>query len=239
MLMKQVIKMFENGNCSVCGLRGKGKDMLMANVVVRRHKPYVSNVYYGGECYPLDLSALDCGKNTYEDFIDDSVHYYEYPYGDGVDVYVSDAGVYFPSQYCNELNRKYPYLATFQALSRHVGNCNFHFNAQTLNRVYDKIREQSDTYIRCMWCKVIFGKFVIQRIYIYERYQSAVDCVPLFDLPRPILNPTRRLTYDLAKQSYQISHGKIQGRTLFYINKSTYDTRRFKEMLENGKKKNP
>lgn len=233
MLIRQVIKLFENGNVSVCGLRGKGKDMLMANVVVRRKKPYVSNVYYGGECYPLDLSLLDCGKNTYENFINDDVKHYEYPYGDGVDVYVSDAGIYFPSQYCNELNRKYPYLATFQALSRHLGDCNFHYNAQCLNRVYDKIREQSEIFLRCMRCLVI-GKLVIQRIYIYERYQSAVDCVPLFDLPRPILNPTRRLTYDLAKQSYQISHGKIQGRWLFYFNKSCYDTRGFKEMMKNG-----
>lgn len=232
--MRRIVKLFERGNVSVCGLRGRGKDMLMANVVVRRRKPYVSNVYYGGECYPLDLAALDCGQNTYKNFISGEFQPYEYPYGDGVDVYVSDAGVYFPSQYCNELNRAYPYLATFQALSRHLGDCNFHFNSQALNRVYDKIREQSDTYIRCIWCKVFFGRLVIQRVYIYERYQSAVDCVPLFCLKRPLLNPTRRLTYDLAKQSYQISHGKIVPRTLIYFNRSNYDTRRFKEVLAHG-----
>lgn len=233
--MKKIIRLFEEGNVSVCGLRGKGKDMLMANVVVRRKLPYVSNVYYGGECFPLNLSALDCGKNTYDDFINDTVKYYEFPYGDGVDVYVSDAGVYFPSQYCNELNRKYPYLAMYQALSRHLANANFHYNTQTLNRVYDKIREQSETYIRCIWCKVFFGKLVFQRVYIYERYQSCVDCVPLFDLKRPLVNPTRRLTYDLAKMNYQIAHGKIVGRWLIYFNKSCYDTRRFKELMKHGK----
>lgn len=238
MRLKKVIRLFEDGNVSVFGLRGRGKDMLMANVVVRRKKPYVSNIDYGGKWHPLNFDTLDCGKNIYENFIRNDVNYYKYAYGDGVDVYLSDAGIYLPAQYCNEINRRYPFLATFQAISRQVALCNFHFNTQALNRVYDKVREQSDIYIRCMWCKVLFGKIVIQRIYIYERYQAAADCVPLFDLPRPLLNPTRRLTYDLAKQSYQISHGKIKGRTLIYINKSKYDTRRFKEMLENGKKEN-
>lgn len=232
--MRKIIKLFENGNVSVCGLRGSGKDMLMANVVVRRRKPYVSNVDYGGDYYPLELSKLDCGKNTYDDFISGNVKHYVFPYGDGVDVYVSDAGVYFPSQFCSDLNRKYPYISMYQALSRHLADANFHFNSQTLNRVYDKIREQSETYIRCRWCKVLFGKLVIQRVYIYERYQSCVDCVPLFDLKRPLLNPTRRLTYDLAKMNYQISHGKIVGKWLIYFNRSNYDTRRFKEMMRNG-----
>lgn len=232
--MRKIIELFENGNVSVCGLRGKGKDMLTANVVLRRNKPYISNIDYGGVWYPLNFDELDCGKNTYDDFIHGTIKHYEFPYPDGTDVYLSDAGVYLPSQYCNQLNRDYPYLSVYQALSRHLANANFHFNAQTLNRVYDKIREQSDTYIRCMWCKVLFGKFVFQRVYIYERYQSCVDCVPLFDLKRPLLNPTRRLTYDLAKMNYQIAHGKIVGKWLVYLNKSSYDTRRFREMLKNG-----
>lgn len=232
--MRKIIKLFKDGNVSVCGLRGKGKDMLMANVVVRRGLPYISNVNYGGTWYPLELDKLDCGKNTYENFISGNIKYYEFPYPDGTDVYVSDSGVIFPSQYCNELNRKYPYISTYQALSRHLALGNFHTNAQTLNRVYDKIREQSETYIRCMWCKVLFGKLVLQRVYLYERYQACVDCVPLFDLKRPWLSPTRRLTYDLAKMNYEIAHGKIVGRWLVYINKSNYDTRRFKELMANG-----
>lgn len=233
--MRKIVKLFERGSVSVFGLRGKGKDLLTANVVVRRNKPYVSNVNYGGKWYPLELAKLDCG-NSYRDFISGKLNYYKYPYPDGTDVYISDAGVYFPSQYCNQLNNAYPTLATFQALSRHIGNCSMHVNSQALNRVYDKIREQSEIYIRCMRCKVLFGKLVIQRVYIYEKYQSAADCVPLFSLPLSAFLVGGMQTYMLAKQHYRITYGEIRPRTLIYINKSKYNTRLFKELLENGKK---
>lgn len=232
--MRKIIRLFESGNVSVYGLRGRGKDMLMANVAVRRNKPYISNVSYGGVHYPFEPKMFECGGNTYKDLISGKVKKYVYPFSDGVDIYISDAGIYFPAQYCNELNRDYKQWPMFMALSRHLGDCNVHCNSQSLNRVWDKIREQSDIYIRCMWCKVLFHKIVFQRVYIYERYDSAANCVPLFDLKRPLLNPTRRLTYDLAKQSYLISHGKIEARTLIYVNRSNYDTRRFKEVFSNG-----
>ena len=233
--MRTIIKQFEDGSVSVFGLRGRGKDMLTANVVVRRNLPYVSNCDYGGKFIPLELKNLDCGRNTYQDFISGDFKYYEYPYPDRTDVYVSDAGLYFPAQYCNELNRAYPYLATFQALARQLGDCNFHVNSQAPNRVYDKIREQSDTYIRCMWCHV-FGKLVIQKVILYERYESAANCVPVFPIRRPLLNLDRQLSYDLAKANYLIAHGEIKPRFLVYFNRSKYNTRIFKELLKNGKK---
>lgn len=68
MSIKKIIKLYENGNVSVSGNCGSGKDLLQANVIVRRKKPYVSNVNYGGEFYALDFTKLDCGSN-YEDFI--------------------------------------------------------------------------------------------------------------------------------------------------------------------------
>lgn len=37
--MRKIVKMFENGSVSVFGLRGKGKDLLTANVVCRRKSP--------------------------------------------------------------------------------------------------------------------------------------------------------------------------------------------------------
>lgn len=236
MNIRSVVRLYKSGNVSLCGLRGRGKDMLTANVVVRRKLPYVSNVNYGGTWYPLELEKLDCGCNTYADFISGNFKYYEYPYPDKTDVYVSDAGIYFPSQYCNQLNNKYPYLATFQALSRHLGDCNFHFNAQALGRVYDKIREQSDIYIRCDGCKVFFHKIVIQRITIYDKYQSALDAVPQFHLPLRYFLINGMDRYFIEKQRYLISYGKIKSYTLIYWNKSKYDTRLFKELLKNGKK---
>lgn len=210
--------------------------MLMSNVIIRRHLPYVSNVDYGGVHHDLDFYALSCGKNTYVNFITQELNKYEYPYPDKTDVYISDVGVYMPSQFCNELNRKYPYMATFSALSRHVGLCNVHINVQNLNRAWDKLREQSDIYIACQWCKVIFGKIVIQKVTVYDRYQSCVDRIPTWSIkPRLLAKGGERAQIRMQKDLYYAAHGKIKNYLLIYINRSTYDTRIFKTMLKNGK----
>lgn len=232
--MRKIIRLFESGNVCVCGLRGRGKDLLMANVVVRRGLPYVSNVDYGCDRIELHMQDYNCSKNTYDNFLNDDIKPYTYPHEDGVDIYISDAGVYFPSQYCSELNRKYGFFSTFMALSRHLGECNVHFNAQNLNRVWDKIREQSDIYICCNWSKVFFGRFVLQKVTIYEKYESAVNRVPPYRPPNVPMNNDRRLQVKMAKQSYRITHGEIQTRLLIYRHRSTYETRIFKQLMAAG-----
>ena len=137
-------------------------------------------------------------------------------------------------QYCNELNRDYGYFATFMALSRHLGDCNVHFNAQNLNRVWDKIREQSDQYIMVNGCIVLFGKIVLQKVTLYELYDSALKRVPPFRLRKPFLNSDRRYQWEIQKSQYDIAHGSIQAKILIYWHKSDYNTRFFKEVLENG-----
>lgn len=234
MRFRKVIKIFDSGNVCVCGLRGTGKDLLMSNVVVRRDLPYISNIDYGGSYNPFDYSKLSCGSNTYDNFILGNVSNYFYDYPDGTDVYLSDAGIYFPSQYCNELNKKFPYMSVFQAISRHVGDCNFHFNSQNLNRVWDKIREQSDIYILCRGCLYLKG-WVFQRITIYDRYQSAVDRMRPLRLPLPLLsNKESRMMRKIQIAQFEASHGLIRDHFLIYRNKSTYNTRQFKEILERG-----
>lgn len=232
--MRKIIKLFQSGNVCVCGLRGRGKDMLFSNVVVRRGLPYVCNTNYGGNHIPFNPMDYDCGGNTYESFLRNDLRKYMYPHEDGTDIYIADAGIYFPSQYCGDLNKRYGYISTFMALSRHLGECNVHFNVQNLNRVWDKIREQSDIYIMCNWCKVLFGKLVIERVTIYENYDSAVNRVPPYRAPRVRMNSDRKMSLHMDKQKYRIAHGEIKARTLIYINKSSYDTRIFKAMLENA-----
>lgn len=232
MNMKKIVKLFRAGNVCVCGLRGRGKDMLMANVVMQRKMPYVSNTDYGGSHIPFDPLDYTCGGNTYEDFISGTIKPYTYPHDDGVDIYVSDAGIYFPAQYCKELNKRYGYISTFMALSRQLGECNFHFNVQNLNRVWDKIREQSDIYIMCNRCVVLFGKIVIQKVTIYEKYESAVDRVPAYRAPNVRMNSDRKMNISMEKQRYRTAHGDIKPMLLVYLNRSNYDTRVFKKMLE-------
>lgn len=232
--LKKIIKLFDAGNVCVCGLRGRGKDMLFANVAVRRGRPYVSNTDYGGDHIPFDPLNYTCGGNTYENFIMGNIRPYVYPHEDGTDIYVSDAGIYFPAQYCKELNKRYGFLSTFMAISRHLGECNFHFNVQNLNRVWDKIREQSDIYIMCNKCIVFFGRFVLQKVTVYEKYESAVDRVPPYRPPKVRMNSDRKMNISMEKQRYRTAHGEIKIHILFYRNKSNYDTRIFKRMLENA-----
>lgn len=237
MNIKKVAKLFANGSVCAIGKKRRGKDMLIGNVIARRKLDYISNVDYGGKYHPFKREDISCGGNTYKDFLEGKVKYYKYPYPDKTDIYLSDVGIYFPSQYCNELNRDYKEIPVFCAISSHVGNCWVHFNVQALNRAWDKLREQSDTYILCRGCKVFFGKLVIQKIRIYDKYESALSAQPPFRVPLPLFaNKEMKLHAKIEKERYYCQHGTIKSGTLIYINKSNYDTRIFKAILEKGEK---
>ena len=226
-----VIRLYERGSVSVCGQRGSGKDLLTANVVVRRNRPYVSNVPYDGNALPFDYKKIAVGNN-YRNFIEGNVTPYEYPYADGTDIYLSDCGVYFPSQYCNELNRDYKDLPTFLALSRHLGNASVHTNAQDIGRPWDKLREQSDCYIQAIWSKVICG-IVFQKIRIYERYDACKARVRPCRIHQPLvcLDPNRKLQIQMYRDNFYNTHGEVEEYLLIYKQKSNYDTRFFRQML--------
>lgn len=236
MRLKKIVKLYEKHAVSVSGMIGSGKDMLTANVIERRRLPHVSNCPYNALTMPYQYDAITCGENSYKSFVEGSLKKYEFPYFDGCDIYLSDCGVYFPSQFCNELNRDYKYLPTFMALSRQLGKCHVHFNAQNLNRVWDKIREMADVYIRCKRCIVLFGgRLVIQSITIYDKYQSCVDRLEPCRIKKPLIcNKDRRLQIDMYKDNFYNSHGTVKNAVLVYWNKSKYDTRFFKTMLKGG-----
>lgn len=233
MLLKTLIKTtFHRGNVCVTGLRGTGKDVLFGNVINRRNLPYLSNLDYGGAYHKLDFKILNLGGNTYDTMINNPLFYeWEYPYD--TDIYLSDVGVYFPAQYCNELNRKYPSVPYFLALSRQVAHNNVHFNVQNLNRAWDKLREQSDLYITCNWCKVIFG-IVFQKITIYSKYQSCVDRVPPCRIKIPWFNKDRIQKAEIEREHYRIAYGDVSSHILIYRNKSQHDTYYFEKLLKEG-----
>lgn len=234
MALGYFIGLFKNGNVCVTGLRGTGKDMLIANVVKRRKKPYISNVDYTGDALyiPLDMNKFDISENTYKNFISGDIKPYHYPYPDGIDVYLSDVGVYFPSQYCNELNRDYKYFPIYMALSRQLADNSVHCNVQNLNRAWDKIREQSDTYIYCRWCKVILG-IVFQKVTIYDNYETCLARMKTPKVKVPLFDKQARMHARIYLDQFKNTHGEIKTRFLIYRNKSNYDTRIFKRILEN------
>lgn len=237
MRFKKILKIFNKGNVCVTGLRGTGKDILLGNVINRKNEPYVSNLFYGENLnkkrifMSLDLSKLDI-KNRYNDFISGNINEYIYPYPRGCDIYLSDAGIYLPSQYCNQLNKEYEGLVSFQALSRQVGQCNFHINVQNLNRLWDKVREQSELYIRCEWCKLLFGKFVLQKITIYEKYDSCLNRVKRCRLHVPLFGSKEaKISAQIYRDNYTNTHGIIKSKLLLYKNKSLHNTLYFGDLL--------
>lgn len=240
--LRYVVKLFDQGNVIVTGLRGKGKDMLFGNVIARRKKPYVSNVDYKlkrSPYIPLQMSKVDV-LNDFNNFMKNDIVPYDYPYPEKCDVYVSDAGVYMPSQEQGKLCKEYGGIVSFQALSRHVGDCNFHCNVQNLNRLWDKVREQSDIYIRCIDCKVIRNR-VFQTLIIYDKYESCLNRVePYVHIKAPLsINGQVKAEYrskdELAFREFKERNGSVKRIRITYRNKSKYDTRLFKSLLKGDK----
>lgn len=228
--------MFKNENVCVTGLKGTGKDVLFGNVIARRDEPYCSNLNYGGDCIPFKLDDYMVSNNTYKDLLDDNVSYYEYPHAEGTDLYISDAGVYFPSQYCGELNKMYSSIPLTMALSRQLAKFNVHFNTQNLNRVWDKIREQSGVYIRCR--KVWFiGSLVIQFVTIYDKAESCIARVKPCRVRVPLFNKEAKIHANIYRDNFFNTHGLVENHVLIYINKSSHDTYYFKEIFKKGEKK--
>lgn len=228
-----VIKLFQRNNVIVFGVKGSGKDLLTGNVAVRRSLPYSSNVDYGGDYYPLDLPKLDLNGNIYRNFLDGDIRPYLHPLPEMCDIYISDAGIYFPAQYNGELNKRYPTYAALQALLRHLNDSALHVNVQALNRVWDKIREQADQYILCRWCHVFFKKIVMQRITVYEDYDAALKKVRPCRISVPWIG--HKTEARIARDRFRQQFGIVKNRFLIYINKSTYDTRIFREILSGSK----
>lgn len=232
-LKRKFVKQFEKGNVLVSGMRGRGKDVAFCVVVNSRKRNYISNIQYSNpkkryQRFNFDAKVWALSGNTYTDLIDNRVKTYSYPYPDGIDYYISDAGIYFPSQYQSELVKRYAGAPMFQALSRHLGDCNVHVNSQRQNRVWDKIREQSDIYIVMRGCHVLrFLKIALIRYTIYDNEESAEKQIklPFFGLGKR----AREL-----KQSFLATHGAIKNGFFFTKIPYRFDSRRFKKILENN-----
>lgn len=236
--IRYVKRLFKSGNVCVTGLRGTGKDLIFGNVIhSRKDEPYVSNLDYGGEYHEFNYKDIDLGGNTYDSMLSAPL-YYEYPFAPGTDVYISDVGCYFPAQYCNELNKKYSSIPYYLALCRQVSHNNVHINVQNLNRAWDKIREQSDLYLRCVRCFYLFG-LVIQEVIVYDQYEACVHRVKPCRIKMPLisLNQGDLLQRQMYIDNFENSHGSVKRVWLIYINRSEHDTYYFEKLLKEGKKK--
>ena len=234
--LKTVVKLYNRHSVATSGPKGSGKDLITGNVIARRKaKYYISNTDYHikrKKFIKLNINKL-LTENRYDNFIRGNITPYVYPYPDDIDIYIGDCGVYFPSQYNGELNKKYQDFPTFMALSRQLGNCFVHTNCQNPKRVWDKIREQCDRYLVCQRAFVI-GKLCIVFARVYEREEASADNIPPYRAPFT-LSKSKNDIYLAEQLRYTNQHGKIDSYCFIFLNKTNYNTRLFKEMLENGK----
>lgn len=219
---------FERCNCIVFGPKGTGKDLLFSYVIRRRKKPYVSNVNY---CYKkiksktLPLTSISLAPNTIESTCSNNISKVKLSIKEGVDYYISDAGVYLPSYLDSKLYRLYPSMPLYYALSRHLTNSNIHANCQSLTRVWKALREQADFYVRTKKTTK-FGPVLITKIITYDKYESAE--ANLLPLKTRFFNKTSKAQSDL----FFSQHGDIRSFHIFQFTWSNkYDSRFYKKVF--------
>lgn len=167
-------KIFNANNVIVFGKKGTGKDIIF-NYITNTRKFYYSNIPYTNKNYELITpNDLKLGDNNYENLLNNDIHKCAWNYKENIDFFISDSGVYLPSQYDSILHKKYKGLPLFYALSRHIGCHNIHCNTQNLERLWKALREQADYYVKCLkTIKIPF--FLIVKVRTYDKYSSAVN----------------------------------------------------------------
>jgi hypothetical protein len=220
-----IVKVFRRNNVIVYGKKGSGKDLLFQMVINRRKELHYSNIEYGKNSMHVNVSDLSLFPNTFENIIDNNIQKVFPNLKEHIDIYISDAGVILPSHYDAKLDKKYPSLAIFYALQRHLYQSNVHVNTQALTRVYKKIREQGDGYIKCLRA-VFIGPFYIQQVIYYDRYETAEQS--LLPMDKPLLNNPNTALYN----QYVATNGIIKPLWYFGLKKNIkYNTRYFKDVF--------
>lgn len=218
---------FVNGNVIVTGRKRYGKDLLFQAVIKWRNEIYFSNNSYGGKYNHIDLKELELTPNTYDNFINGDVKQVDKNEKiEGHDIYISDGGIYLPSQADSKLHKTYPSMPITYALTGHMFNNGIHINAQRIERIWKALREQADYYIRIRkrrlklpFCFVVFTTE-------YDKYESAK--MELSPLGSRLFNKYSKAEMD----KYKAQNGFIKNGFViipkWYIK---YDTRAFHKII--------
>lgn len=225
---KALVECFENGNTIVFGLKGCGKDLCFNKVINARNKPCYANIPYNKElCVEKPLNDFSVEPNTFENILNDNVKLIKKINKESQDMYISDGGIFLPSQYSNTLIKKYPSLPIYYALNRHLTNSNIHINSQYLGRIWDKLREHSAYYIKAVHTSNIFG-FLITEFIVYDRYDSAMAQLEPYVATGLIKHSESRAN----EEDFAAKHGSIKR---YYIiqhkSKVYYDSRYFHKVF--------
>lgn len=225
---KAFLSYFKRDSVCVFGKKGKGKDVLF-NYAIKKEKikPY-SNYSYGGKAEVISLKELDI-KNTYEEaFSENWNKVANYKIREGSSIFISDAGVYLPSQYYNQLNKKYPSLPLYMAVSRHLSDTKVHYNTQSIGRVWDKLREQITYFIEANKTTVFFNHLSVTTCTVYDRVETAEKGVTPF-------KPSRtkgKEEIEAERLRFVADNGLVRRlKVVQWLKKDSFDSRFFKKKL--------
>ena len=203
---KELIHCFENDNVIVYGLKGHGKDLIFNKVINARNVPCYANIPYNKElCTQKPLTDFSVAPNTSLDVLNQNITQIKKINKENTDMYISDGGIFLPSQLSNTLCKKYPSLPIYYALSRHLTNSNIHINTQYLGRVWDKLREHAGYYVKACKTVKIFG-FLLTQFNIYDRYDSAMAQLEPYKATGLVTHSESRANIE----DFKAKHGRIE-----------------------------
>ena len=224
---KDMLKHFKKDNVVVAGKKGKGKDVIFQKVINARKEFYYTNMPtgYGGDYETIKLKDVSCEPNTYREFIEEKVKKSKRRFKEACDIYISDAGVYLPSNMDGVLYKQYPSMPIYYALSRQLANHNIHANVQNFGRLWKALREQADFFVICKkTIKLPF--FLITKCITYDKLQSAEQ--ELLPIKTRFMNKYSKAEVD----QYNATNGEIKVGWIITRKKSIhYDTRAFENVI--------
>lgn len=223
----RIKRAFIEGSVMVSGRKRFGKDILFQCMINARNEPYFANYDYGGDYTHITMQELCLKDNDYKSFINGDVKEIpKYDKLEGHDVYISDAGIYLPSQFDSLLHKLYPSLPITYALSGHLYKNGLHCNTQRLDRVWKALREQADYFVlmrkRCLKLPFFFVLFTTE----YTKLESAMQ--ELAPMKSTLFNKYGKA----EKELYKAKHGFIKDGLIIVSKRSLhYDTRAFHKIL--------
>lgn len=229
---KEITRSFENGNVGVFGKKRKGKDLLFQKIISMRKNQvgYYSNIDYGfNKIKLIDPSEMKYGPNTYDNFINGTLTKIERSFVEKADIYISDSGNIFPSQYEKLLDKKYPGTPLFVSLQGHTYDSNTHFNWNgSYTRLWKKVREQIDDMYKALGKVNIFGLIIFAKYRYFEKPESAeLNLLPY--KKNRLLDSKQNKS---LREQYHATNGLIKDMWVYLPKRILkYDTRAFEKVI--------
>jgi len=219
-----LVDIFNNHKTETFGYQGTGKDLLTSHVIRLIGRPHYGNMCYDDNTVLFDLKDLNAGGNTYQDLINGTVNKFPRRFAEGWHKYISDCGIYLPSQYYKDLEELYPGMPVEFALHRQLYNSQIHINSQDIDRPWTKLTEQIDVYINTLSVRKQ-GEYLYVRYIYYTKYDSARR--RLLPLPR-----TKGIGGDRDAAQFYATNGEISEHEIrAHMRDIEYDTRYFKNVF--------